>query len=316
MGTLANAGTNKLTFLTPSHLVPVGLWLEQLVAESTGKEQKGILPIADEESGPPSEYGDDRFFVVVRDCGHDCSFLDIRSFALRDAGHPIATVNLNDPYDIATEIMRFEIATAVAGAVIGINPFDQPNVEEAKIITRGLLKEFDERGSLPTEDPGVVDGHLKAFGDSASESIASTLRAFFQDAGPGNFTTIQAYLPETAELSEKLHHLQANLRDLLRIATTCGYGPRFLHSTGQFHKGGPNTGFFLQLTGDHPIDDAIPGQKASWGAFIDAQAQGDLETLKRNHRRTLRIHLTAERIAALDQLLQSVSEALSHRTHS
>jgi hypothetical protein len=141
------------------------------------------------------------------------------------------------------------------------------------------------------------------------------LKSFFLDAGVGSFAVIQAYLPETKELSEKLHHLQADLRDQLTIATTCGYGPRFLHSTGQFHKGGPNTGFFLQLTGDHPIDDAIPGQKASWGAFIDAQAQGDLETLKANNRRTLRIHLGPDRIAALDQLIQSVCAALAHRTH-
>ena len=315
MGTLANAGVNKLTFLTPTPLVPLGLWLEQLVAESTGKEQKGILPIADEESGPPSVYGDDRFFVIVRDCGTDCSFLDVRSFALRDACHPIATINLYDPYDIATEMMRFEIATAVAGSILGINPFDQPNVEEAKVITRALLKEYEEKGALPSAPASLEEDNLKAFGDEAKDSIAATLKAFFHDSGPGCFTTIQAYLPEASEITEKLHHLQGTLRDYLKVATTCGYGPRFLHSTGQFHKGGPNTGYFLQLTGDHPIDESIPGQKATWGAFIDAQAQGDLETLKRNHRKTLRIHLSADRDAALDQLIESVSVALGHRLH-
>ena len=313
MGTLGVAGVNKLTFLTPNHLVPLGLWLEQLVAESTGKEQKGILPVADEESGPPSVYGQDRFFVVIRDCGHDCSFLDVRSFALRDSGHPIATININDPYEIAQEFMRFEIATAVAGAVLGINPFDQPNVQESKDVTKRLLHEVTENGSLPGETPAFVEGHLSAFGDSANGSIEATLKAFFAEAGAGSFAVIQAYLPETVALSEKLHHLQASIRDSLKIATANGYGPRFLHSTGQFHKGGPNTGFFLQLTGDHLQDAAIPEQVATWGVFIDAQASGDLETLKAHGRRTLRIHLGSDRIAAIDQLTKSVCEAFAHR---
>jgi RpiB/LacA/LacB family sugar-phosphate isomerase len=315
MGNLGVAGINKLTILTPEHLTPLGLWLEQLVAESTGKDQKGILPIADEESGPPSVYGEDRFFVVVRDTGRDCSFLDVRSFALRDACHPIATINLYDPYDIAAEFMRFEIATAVAGAILGINPFDQPNVQESKDVTKRLLHQLEQVGSLPTEAPGLVEGPLSAFGDAVGATVVDSLKQFFHESGPGSFAVIQAYLPETRALSEKLHHLQGTIRDELKIATASGYGPRFLHSTGQFHKGGPNTGFFLQLTGDHLEDAPIPGQKATWGQFIDAQARGDLETLKTHGRRTLRIHLGADRIAALDTLIQSVCEAFSHRAH-
>ncbi len=313
MGSLGVQGVNKLTFLTPEHLSPLGLWMEQLVAESTGKEQKGILPVACEESGPPSAYGKDRFFVIFRDCSRDCSFLDIRAFALREAGHPIVTIDIMDPYDIAQEFFRFEIATAVAGSILGINPFDQPNVQESKDVTKKLLHEVDVKGSLPVQTPTVTEGQLSLYGDAAKDSLQESLRTFFADAGPGCFAVLQAYLPETAELSAKLHHLQATLRDYLRIATANGYGPRFLHSTGQFHKGGPNTGFFIQLTGNHVEDATIPGQTATWGVFIDAQSQGDLETLKAHGRRTIRVHLSGDRGTAIDQLTKAVAEAFSHR---
>ena len=315
MGTLGVAGINKLTFLTPDHLLPLGLWLEQLVAESTGKQQKGILPVAGEESGPPSVYGKDRFFVVIRDTGKDCAFLDMRSFALRDTGHPVATIDLHDPYDIAQEFMRFEIATAVAGAILGINPFDQPNVQESKDVTKKLLQEVKGHGALPVETPSLTENGIAVYGEAAKDTLSESLKAFYAESGPGSFTVIQAYLPESEELSEKLHHLQASLRDNLHIATTNGYGPRFLHSTGQFHKGGPNTGFFLQLTGSHHADAAIPGQAATWGVFIDAQAQGDLSTLKAHGRKTLRLDLGIDRLAALDFITEVVNEAFSHRLH-
>ncbi len=311
LGELALQGRNKVTFLAVDQLATLGLWLEQLIAESTGKEGKGILPIAGEEAGPPSVYGNDRVFVALRMNSPDCNFLDVRVSALRDAGHPIVTVDLHDENDLAQEFLRWEIATAVVGAVLEIDPFNQPNVQESKDITKRLLKELEEKGSLPEVKPGVVEGNLSVFGEAANKSVADSLETFMSASEPGSYVSIMAYLPESKELNVQLHRMQADIRDATELATTMGYGPRFLHSTGQFHKGGPNTGFFIQLTADPKEDASIPGQRATWAQFIAAQAAGDLEALAAKGRHTLRIHLGKDPVEGVKTLLLDIQKGLA-----
>jgi hypothetical protein len=244
----------------------------------------------------------------------DCSFIDIRAAALRDAGHPMVTVDLKDPYDIAAEFLRWEIATATAGAVLAINPFDQPNVQEAKDVTKRLLKSVEEQGSLPERDGGVSDHGLTAYGESCADDVLESLTIFFSGTRPGDYVAIHAYLHETPELDEALHTFQRDLRDALGLATTFGYGPRFLHSTGQYHKGGTNTGHFLQLTDQSSADAAIPGQAASWKQFVQAQAQGDMEALKAKGRRVISVDLGADASAGLATLRKAVEVALQRRS--
>ena len=311
MGEWSRAGRNKLTFLTPESLYPMGLWLEQLVAESTGKLGKGILPIAGERVASPDKYGPDRVFVELRFAGDESLTESVQ--ALERARHPIVDISMGDPYDIAQEFMRWEIATAVAGYVIGINPFDQPNVQESKDITKKLLLQVEENGSLPSDRPALTDGKLSYFGDNYKDSPKKFLNGFFSVLGPGDFIVLMAFLPDSPELTAKLRNLQAVIRDGMKVATTMGYGPRFLHSTGQFHKGGPNNGFFVQLTSNHPKDDSVPGQRATWGQFVDAQAAGDLQALKQKGRQTIRIHLGNDALAGVAELTKVVEEWLDWR---
>lgn len=305
LGELAKRGRDKLTFLTPNELTPLGLWMEQLVAESTGKQGTGVLPIAGEEAGPPSAYGVDRVFVAFRPKGTDCTFLDMRIAPLRDAGHPIVTIDLEQTYSIAQEMLRFEVATAVVGAVLDINPFDQPNVQESKDITKRLLKVVEDEGKLPEAPVGLDEDGIRLYGDTCADTVAEALEIFLSGHEPDDYVAIMAYLTESDELNAELHRLQREIRDKTRLATTLGYGPRFLHSTGQYHKGGPANGYYVQLTGDHPEDAAIPNQRASWGQFVDAQAQGDLEALKAHERRVLRIHF-ADPVSGVKRLIDTV----------
>jgi glucose-6-phosphate isomerase len=310
IGELAKRGRDKLTFLSTRELSPLGLWMEQLVAESTGKQGTGVLPIAGEEPGPPSVYGVDRVFVAFRPHAGDCTSLDISLAPLRDAGHPIVTVDLTNPYSIAQEMLRFEIATAVVGAVLNINPFDQPNVQESKDVTKRILQTVENEGKLPESPVGLEEGSLRLFGDTCADTVAEAVSIFLSGRQPDDYVAIMAYLPESDELSAGLHRLQREIRDRTRLATTLGYGPRFLHSTGQYHKGGPANGYYLQLTAGHPKDAPIPAHRASWGQFIDAQAMGDMETLKSKDRRVLRIDLGPDPLAALPALQKAVSEGL------
>lgn len=252
LGTLANAGRDKLTFLTDAKWASYGLWLEQLIAESTGKHEKGILPIAGEAQGTREAYGLDRVFAFIGQHvpAHASEFI------------PNIFVSLTDPYDLGAEFLRWEIATAIAGKIIGINPFDQPNVQESKDITKAYLKRITVEGGLP------------------ERAIDHGLHEFTDDLKPGDYLAIQAYIPETADNSHRLAELQTEFRNIYRCAVTCGYGPRFLHSTGQFHKGGPKSGRFLQIVDTPTWDAAIPGQTASWAQFVDAQARGDREALE------------------------------------
>jgi len=295
LGHLALDGVDKLTFLTSEKLATVGLWLEQLVAESTGKQGKGILPIAGEAVGTPEAYGQDRIFVELRFAGESVEGVE----ALKAAGHPVVTLDLADAYDIAGVMYHFELATATAGSVLDINPFDQPNVQESKDVTKRLLKEVEENGALPAEEALVSEDGITLYGDVNGDNLREALASFLGQAAEGDYIALQAYLHETPALDVALHELQAEIRDAKKLATTLGYGPRFLHSTGQYHKGGPNKGHFIQLT-DVPTQDAsIPGQTASWATFVEAQARGDREALVAKDRRVISVNLGTDAATGL-----------------
>ncbi len=268
LGEAALTGRDKVTFVLSPGIASFGLWLEQLIAESTGKEAKGILPVADEPLGPPSVYGDDRVFVSLGLDEEGNTGVEARLAELEAAGHPVVHLRLDDRYDLGQEFFRWELATAVAGAVLGINPFDQPNVAESKANTKAVLA----KGAAP----------------SPAASRAE-LERFLSAIQPGDYLALMAYLPPTPENDRRLAAIRLRLRDRLGVATTLGYGPRFLHSTGQFHKGGPPVGHFLQIA-DPPADDLpIPGQSFTFGRLEAAQAEGDLVALRARGRPAIRI---------------------------
>ncbi|MGI4760337.1 MAG: hypothetical protein ACRYF0_06510 [Janthinobacterium lividum] len=312
IGVLATQGRDKLTLITPESLSSVGLWLEQLLAESTGKEGKGILPVAGEPLGRPDEYGTDRVFVYVGyDNEPDQANID-KLTALEQAGHPVILIRLGTALDLGREFYRWEIGVAVSGIVLAINPFDQPNVQAAKTATDKLMKEVTEKGQLPSPgQPATTQDGVAYYGDVTGADAAGVLQAFFQQAQPGNFMTLQAYLHETDELNQALAEIRQLVQDKLRIATTSGYGPRFLHSTGQYHKGGPNGGLFVQFTADHPQDLPLPGRTYTFGTFENAQAQGDLQALRDNGRRALHIHLGPNPAQGLHTVVAALKAALA-----
>ncbi|QDA60281.1 bifunctional transaldolase/phosoglucose isomerase [Hymenobacter jejuensis] len=291
LGVLATKGRDKLTFVVPDSLKDLGLWMEQLLAESTGKEGKGILPVAGEPLADLSLYGDDRVFAYIGYKNEpDTPNLE-KLKVLADAGHPVITILMDEPLDLGAEFFRWEVATAVVGAVLGINPFDQPNVQAAKTATDRLMKTVEQEGKLPQPQAALSENGVDFYTTSTGDTAAGLLDAFFAQAKPGDYVSIQAYLTETPELNEAIDQLRAVLQRRLHVATTFGYGPRFLHSTGQYHKGGPNTGLFLQFTDDNVTDLPLPGRSYTFGTFQNAQAQGDLEALQSNDRRTLHVHL-------------------------
>jgi transaldolase/glucose-6-phosphate isomerase len=264
MGEAARSGRDKLTLVLPEAIRSFGYWVEQLIAESTGKEGKGVVPVEGEDVGSPGAYGGDRLFVAL---GGDQQ-RDVL-LPLEHAGHPAVLLPFADPIQLGGEFFRWEFATAVAGAVLGIHPFDQPNVQEAKDATKRLLAE----GEIP--DPGYDD-------------LESTLK----DVRPGDYISIQAYAPRNDDTEGRIHAARMRLRDRFRVATTVGFGPRFLHSTGQLHKGGPNSGVFIQVVDPPNEDVAIPGQSYSFGRLIAAQSAGDLQSLRAHGRRAARVHLS------------------------
>jgi transaldolase/glucose-6-phosphate isomerase len=310
MGELARRGRDKVTFLMPNSIGALGMWLEQLLAESTGKEGRGVLPVSGEPLGSPSVYSEDRFFVHIRSKEQTDENLEATVTALKRAGHPVITVSMDDLLDLGQEFFRWEIATATTGAILGINAFDQPNVQESKENTNRLLERVRKEGRLPETLPILSEGPLLFQGKEKAKSAKECLRAFFAQARPGDYVSLQAYLPETPAIDEKLRAIRLHLRDGLHLATTLGYGPRFLHSTGQFHKGGPNNGLFLQITADEAEVVPIPGEAYTFGLFKHAQALGDLQALRRHRRRVLRVHLGTDVIKGMEALLQGVNEAL------
>ena len=307
LGVLAEQGRDKLTLVVPDSLHDLGLWLEQLLAESTGKEGKGILPVAGEPLGDPIIYGTDRVFVYVGYKGQPDEANTTKLRALAAAGHPVITLLMKDAFDLGQEFYRWEVATAVASAVFQINPFDQPNVQAAKTATDKLMKAVEADGQLPeAEAPAASENGLDYYTTAHGNGAAGVLQAFFAQAQPGDFVCLQVYLTETPAVSASLLALRQRVQQELHLATTSGYGPRFLHSTGQYHKGGPNTGLFIQFTDDNPQDLALPGRSYTFGTFKNAQALGDLQALLDNGRRTLRINLGSNAEAGLKTMLAAL----------
>ncbi len=323
LGVAHNAGRNKLTFFTSPEIYDLGAWLEQLIAESTGKLGKGITPVDREPIGAPAVYGHDRVFAYVRLTDAADASQDRAVAALEDAGHPVVHIEISNLYEIFGEFFSWEIATAVAGSVMGINPFDQPDVEAAKIETRKLTTEYEQTGRLAYRKPIFAGedlllfasdeyaARLKSAGPGAS--LGTYLRDHLSQLHTGDYFAILAFLPMFAEHEAVIQAFRHRIRDMKRVATCMGFGPRFLHSTGQDYKGGPNTGVFLQLTADHEIDLPIPGQKYSFGVVIDAQAAGDLAVLESRGRRALRVHLGRDVAAGLAKLSKAVDHALQYQ---
>ena len=321
LGAAANAGRDKLTIFTSPEIYDLGAWLEQLIAESTGKLGKGITPVDREVIGAPQVYGNDRIFVYVKLAGTADSSLDAKVAALQAAGHPVIAIEISDLYEIFGQFFTWEVATAVAGSVMGINPFNQPDVESAKIETRTLTEAYEKTGALPEREPVLVDGGIGIYATEAyaatlkaaapAATLAGYLRAHLDQIHAGDYFATLAFLPMFPEHEAAIQGFRHKVCDAKRVATCLGFGPRFLHSTGQDYKGGPNTGVFLQITADHAVDMAIPGQKLSFGVVIDAQAAGDLAVLESRGRRALRVHLGADVAAGLATLAAAVDKALA-----
>lgn len=311
LGELAKQGRDKVTFLIPAPITSLGMWLEQLLAESTGKEGRGLVPVVAEPLGEPGVYGDDRVFIYYRLAGENDPQLEEVVDALQQAGQPLVFIHMDDRLDLGQEFMRWEIATATAGAILEINPFDQPNVQESKDNTNRLLSEARQKGSLPEERPSLVEGPLSLYAEKDGASIAEALANFYRNAQPGNYLALLAFLPEQPEVERALKSIRLQLRDHFRLATTLGYGPRYLHSTGQLHKGGPNSGLFLLLTAAEKHDIPIPGAPYTFGVFKQAQALGDLQSLRQHQRRVMRIHLGDN----LEEGLETLQEAIRNACH-
>jgi glucose-6-phosphate isomerase len=302
---LARAGRDKVTLVLSEKIRALGSWIEQLLAESLGKDGTGLVPVADEPLGAPNVYGDDRIFVSIvleGDTTHDAALAK-----LSDAGHPVLRLTLKDPMDLGAEFFRWELATATAGAVLGVNPFDEPDVARGKEQTSTLLTEWRRSRRLPewpsdVEEDGLV---LMTKSNKKPTSVSKGLAAHLAQAVPGDYLAIQAYLTPTVDAWRILQEIRVALRDRLRIATTVGWGPRYLHSTGQLHKGGPTSGLFIQI-GDDREDLAIPGAGYGFTTLKAAQALGDLQSLRDGARRVIRLHLTGKQSQALLQLLQMV----------
>jgi glucose-6-phosphate isomerase len=301
IGALALAGRDKLTLVLSRSLESFGSWVEQLIAESLGKEGRGVVPVEGEPLGLTAAYGDDRLFVAVALKGEEGKHASALA-SLRAAGHPVASITLRDRLDLAGEFFRWEVAAAAAGALLGVNPFDEPNVTESKERTNRLLAHYEAAGKLPEIVPCIEENGISLYG-SSGRSLREGLTAHFNKAKAGDYLALMAYLPRESDTDAPLQSLRATLRDRLRIATTLGYGPRFLHSTGQLHKGGPPSGLFLQITHDDPVDLPIPGRPYSFGALERAQALGDLEALVARGLRVIGCCLRGDRRAGIRRLV-------------
>lgn len=321
LGALGRNGRDKVTLLTSPAIASLGAWLEQLIAESTGKGGKGLIPVAEERVGSPDVYGDDRVFVYIGVNGDDDTSQRAALTRLEQAEHPVVRIALADTYDIGQEFFRWEIATAVAGAILGINPFDQPDVEASKVATRRLTDEYERAGVLPVEAPLLAEGGVALFADSAnaawlrakageSASLVELLRAHLARLGAGDYFALLAYLEMNEAHHEVLQEIRHMVRDSRGVATCLGFGPRFLHSTGQAYKGGPNSGVFVQVTCEDAADLRIPGQAYTFGIVKAAQARGDLQVLAERGRRAVRVHLGTDVGAGLKQLRELFAEAL------
>jgi glucose-6-phosphate isomerase len=314
LGESARLGRDKLTLVFAPQLRSFGTWVEQLVAESTGKNGVGILPIEGEPMLPPADYGSDRVFVITQLRSHTAPAMDGFADELRQAGHPVAVIDLDNLHDLGGEFFRWEIATAIAGVVLGINPFDEPNVTESKDLTKSLLAKASSAGKLPQPDCAVSSSHLEIYVDEGlgrnEATVAELLRSHFARITPGDYVAILAYLHPSEIVCQQLTQLRELLVARSQVPVTLGYGPRFLHSTGQLHKGGANQGLFLQITGTSQETENIPGSDYDFATLIEAQALGDWQALARRDRRLLRCHLREGAEVGLPQLLQQLTAAL------
>ncbi|MFW5772597.1 MAG: transaldolase, partial [Phototrophicaceae bacterium] len=322
LGELGKQGRDKICIFTSDTLGNFGDWVEQLIAESTGKEGKGLIPVAGTTIGRPHDYDSDRTLVYLKVENELSNIqMDGKVRALREAGHPRVRLLLSDSYDLAGEFFRWEYATAVAGHLLGINPFDEPNVTESKRNTGRLLRHYQDNGELPQLQPVVSGKHLDLYigqrtleplyelcrahnfrSDSRTELIAAQLIG----TRSSDYLAILAYVPTHPEIVTTLEHIARRLRHVTRRAVTVGYGPRYLHSTGQLHKGGPNNGVFLQITAELNEDLPIPGEPYSFGTLNMAQAAGDLEALQDHNRRVLRLHVKGDVIAGINRLQAAI----------
>ena len=321
LGVGHNHGRNKMTLVASPGIYDLGAWLEQLLAESTGKNGRGLIPIDCEPLGPAEVYGNDRIFAYLRlesapDVSQDAAVAD-----LERAGHPVVVISVSDVYHLGQEFFRWEIATAVVGSIIGLNPFDQPDVEASKIATRALTDEYERTGSLPAENPIFETEDVKLFADEANArvleqatgepSLAGVMRAHLSRLGEEDYFALLAYIEMNEAHEHALQSARRTVRDEKRVATCVGFGPRFLHSTGQAYKGGPNSGVFLQITCDDPSDVPVPGQKYTFGIVKASQARGDFQVLADRGRRALRAHLDGDVAVGLGTLDAAIRRALS-----
>jgi hypothetical protein len=322
LGTLARAGRDKVTLALAPALASLGAWLEQLVSESLGKDGKGVVLVEGEPLAGPDAYGKDRVFVQVRLRPAPSAEQDAAVQALEDAGHPVVRITLAAEADLGQELFRWQMATAAAGGVLGVNPFSSPDVEAAKLAARSRVAVHENTGSLPAETPIASDGGLSLFADSRNadllltvtggrKDVASLLRAHLGRLQGGDYFALNGFVEHSEENHAPLQALRVAVRDRRKVATTLGYGPRLLHSTGQLHKGGPNTGLFVQVTADDAQDLPIPGQKYSFGVLSRAEALGDFEVLAARGRRALRVHVAGDVAAGLRKLADLGAAALA-----
>jgi len=314
-------GRDKVTIVASPGICGLGAWLEQLIAESTGKDGKGLIPVDREALGTADVYGRDRLFVYLRLASAPEEAQDARMGELERTGQPVIRIAVDDPYDLGEEFFRWELATAVAGSILGVNPFDQPDVEASKLATRKLTEEYERTGTLPPETPMLSERGIELFTDEenaallaeavdGTPTLAAYIGAHIERAGAGEYFAILAYLEMNETNERMLQDMRQSVRDHRRVATCLAFGPRFLHSTGQAYKGGPNTGVFLQITCDDPVDLPVPGRKYTFGVVKAAQARGDFAVLAQRNRRALRAHLCAGAADGLETLRAALLEAL------
>jgi transaldolase/glucose-6-phosphate isomerase len=318
LGTLGKSGRDKVTIVASRAIADFGAWLEQLLAESTGKQGKGLIPVDAEPLGLPDVYGGDRLFVHMRLAGEADTEQDDAVAALERAGHPVVRIVVTDRYHIGQEFFRWEFATAVAGSILGINPFDQPDVEASKVKTRELTSAFERTGRLQPETALFEEAGIALFADEKDRNafakagtLVEALATHFERAQAGDYCALLAYVERNKQHRDALQEIRVLIRDRKRVATCLGFGPRFLHSTGQVHKGGPNTGVFLQITCDDTNDLQVPGQKYTFGVVKAAEARGDFEVLAERGRRVLRVHFGRHVTAGLTTLKDAIRQALA-----
>lgn len=311
---------DKVTIIASPEIYDLGAWLEQLLAESTGKNGNGLIPVDRESLASPETYGEDRLFVYLRLESGPNSAQDAAIEAIKRAGKPVAQISLVDVYNLGQEFFRWEIATAIAGSIIGINPFDQPDVEASKVATKKLTEEYERSGSLPAETPMFAAEGVQLFADDknagalneavSDHSLSGYFKAHLDRLNAGDYFALLAYVEMNQAHEAALQTTRHAVRDRKRVATCLGFGPRFLHSTGQAYKGGPDTGVFLQITCDDAVDLPVPGQKYTFGIVKAAQARGDFEVLGERGRRALRVHLGADVSAGLAKLDEAVKAGI------